>query len=280
MNNRLLLLLSCTYFMMFPLLAAKKATTDVTPFLGYRHDNLKWTINNGANFQWKNLNFIDYGVRGKTTLKDRYIIKYDLGLSNLLSGHLNDNQYLIPGGASTSSSFKGWGLAFRPNLGFGYKFKPNRWFNISPQLGYSYDLIYINNNKRTGPFTSVKDTIQWQGPWTGFDATAKIRRWSVNFGAFYHVAFYRNTGNWKVPPVATKNTFHQHGTGQGVSGRLGFGYEVAKSLTLGAETDVNWRRVNSGRDSRTFTTGVTTKSKLKSANWNSYDTRVILTKTF
>lgn len=286
MKNRFLLFLTCISFITSPLCAANTVTTDVTPFLGYRHDNLKWTTNTGSSFKWKNLSFIEYGLKNKTTFRDRYVINYDLGLANLLSGRLQDNQYLIPNGPSTSSSIKGWGLGVSPNIGLGYKFKPNKWLNISPQVGYSYDLLYIKDNRHTGPFSSVKDTVQWQGPWTGFDAKVKMRRWSLNLGAFYHLGFYRGNGNGKISPVrgsipqvTAKNTFSQKGTGQGAKGRIGVGYEIVKSLALGAEADMDWRTLSNGNDKRTLN-GVTTKDKLKKVNWDSYATRVTLTKTF
>jgi len=280
MNKRILLLMVCMSFAASPLFAARTVSTDTTPYLGYRNDNLKWTIQDGSSFQWKNLNFIEYGINNQTAFKDRYILRYDLGLANLVSGSFTDNQYLIPGAASTSSSLKGWGMAFRPNLGLGYKFKPKRWFNIIPQVGYSYDLLYLNNSHKAGPFSSIKDTIQWHGPWTGFDANIKVRRWSFNLGAFYHLAFYRNNGNWKVSPVTTNNTFSQSGTGQGVKGRIGFGYEMIRTITLGAEANIDWKQVTSGNDTRNFVSGVTTKRKIKKVNMNSYGSRLTLTKTF
>mgnify|MGYP001160699741 CR=1 FL=1 len=280
MKNGFLLFLACTGFIASPLFAANKVSTGVTPFLGYRQDNLKWVTNSSSSFEWKSLKFLEYGVKAKTTIKDRYVIKYDLGLANLLNGSFKDNQYLRPGASSTSSSVKGWGMAVAPNFALGYKFKPKKFFDITPQVGYSYDLIYLNNNKNSGPFSSLKNTIQWYGPWTGFDAAVKIRRWSINLGAVYRLTSYRNTGNWKVQPVTTKNTLSQSGTGQGMAGRFSFGYEAVKSIVIGAETDMEWARVKSGHDTRTFANGVTTKSKLKKVNWNSYGAHLTLTKTY
>src|ERR1700722_4958659 len=250
MNNCLFLFLLC---ITSPLFAAKTVTTDITPVLGYRQDTIKWTTAGGSSFQWKNLRFLDYALKGKTTLRDRYVINYDLGLANLLSGNFRDNGYLIPGGPASSNHFKGWGIGFRPDLGLGYKFKPNRRFSITPQLGYAYDFLYIDNTRRTGPFSSIKNTIQWNGPWLGFNTTTQLtRRASFKANVAYHVAFYQERGNWKMPHVTAKNKMRQHGTGQGVTGLIAFGYNVARTISLGIESDVQWTRVTNGRDTRRF----------------------------
>ncbi len=281
MKNPIIYFLMFMIFALTPALAqVKKASTDLTPYVGYRYDNIKWTVKDGASFQWKNLSSINYGFNGMSTFKDRYLLRYDIGLANILGGHLNDNRYLIPGTPATSSSFKGWGMAFRPNIGLGYKFKPTRLFNLEPQLGFSYDLIYINNNKNSGPFSSVKNTIQWYGPWLGLDAIYKIKRFTLDLGAFYYLAFYKNSGNWKVTAAPVKNTMSQHGTGQGFTCRLGGSYEIVKSMSVGANADILWRQVRNGHDSRTFDSLPAVKEKLTKVKWTSVTGNLTFTKSF
>lgn len=271
------LLLTSTCF------AVKNVETKLTPVVGYRQDSIKWNLKNGDSGQWKSLKFIEYGVKGVTTLNDRYVISYDITLANLVSGTYQDNHYLNPFGTSSTAAEKFSSLAFRPNLGLGYKFKPVKYFDIIPQVGFLYDLLYIKTKtNNTGAISALRDTIQWYGPWFGFDTTTKItQRWTMNFGAAYQITFYNNSGNWKIPPSQGNNTMHQRGTvGQGFAGRFRIEYEVVKSVSLGGEADIAWKKVTNGHDSRSFAGGGTVKSSLSKVTYNSFGARAVLTKAF
>lgn len=262
--------------------AVKNVQTELTPVVGYRQDNVKWKLKNGASGQWKSPKFIDYGIKGKTTLKDRYVINYDITLANLINSSFHDSYYLNPAQTSNTAAQKVWSLAFRPNLAFGYKFKPTHYFSIIPQLGFIYDLLYLKTKtNNTGSISSFKDTIQWYGPWIGLDTSTKLaRRWTLTAGAAYQLAFYNNSGNWELPPSQKQNKMNQHATGQGVSGRMRVNYEVVKSVSLGAEADIAWQWARSGHDKRNFAEGPTIKSKLSKVNAGSFGGRLTLTKGF
>jgi len=274
--------ISVHLFFSFACAAVKNIVTDATPVVGYRHDSINWTTNSGVSGQWKNLQFIEYGVKAKTTIKDRYVISYDITLANLISGSFQSNRYLNPPQTVNSSAVKVWSIAFRPNLGLGYKFKPTRYFNIIPQIGFVYDLLYLQTHKSaSGPISAFKDTIQWYGPWFGVDTTTKLsRRWTMNLGANYQIALYNASGNWELPPSHTQNTLRQNGTGQGVSGYLRIQYEVVKSVSLGGEGSLGWQGLNSGHDSRTFANGTVLKSKLTKLTDKTFGARLVLTKSF
>ena len=173
-------------------------------------------------------------------------------------------------------------MAVRPNLGFGYKFKPSRYFSFVPQLGFIYDLLYIKTKtSNTGALSAFKNTIQWYGPWFGFDTTTKLtQRWTMNLGAAYQIAFYNASGNWEIPPSQRQNTMNQHGTGNSFSGRFRLQYEIVKSVNLGGEADMGWKKVNSGQDSRRFANGTTLKSKLTNVTAKTWGARLVLTKAF
>lgn len=283
MKKRLFLFPLClSLFFSFPSSATKNVVTELTPVVGYRQDNIKWTISNGASGQWKSPKFVDYGIKGKTTFKDRYVLSYDVTVANLVSGTFQDRNYLNLNQTSNTVAEKVWSLAVRPNLGIGYKFKPARYFHLIPQLGFVYDLIYLKTNtSRAGPISAFKNTIQWYGPWFGFDTTTKItRRWTMNIGAAYQIAFYNATGNWEIPPSQTQNTMSQNGTGQAVFGRFRIQYEVVKSVSLGGEADMGWKSLKNGSDSRTFANGTTLKSKLKKVTSDTWGARLVLTKSF
>lgn len=283
MKKRLFLfLLSLNFLFTLPCAAVKNIATQLTPVVGYRQDSVKWTLNSNASGQWKSMKFIDYGVKGETTIKDRYVINYDITLANLINGKFHDNRYLNPAQTSTTPAEKMWSLAFRPNLGLGYKFKPTRYFNLVPQVGFLYDLLYLKTKtSATGPISAFKDTIQWYGPWFGFDTTIKLtQRWVLKAGAAYQIAFYNNSGNWEIPPSQTQNTMNQHGTGQAVSGRIRLSYEVVKSVSLGGEANIDWKKLTSGHDSRDFKGVDTIKSKLTKVTTNSFGARLTLTKDF
>ena len=263
--------------------AVKNVATELSPVVGYRQDSVKWNTKSGDSGQWKNLKFIEYGGKGKTTLKDAYVINYDITLANLVNGNFHDNHYLNPLQTSNTSAEKFSSLAFRPNLGVGYKFKLAKYFNIIPQIGFVYDLLYIKTKtSNTGPISAFKNTIQWYGPWFGFDTTTKLaQRWTMNLSAAYQIAFYNGSGNWEIPPSQGQNTMNQSGTtGHGITGRFRLQYEVVKSVSLGGEADIAWKTVKNGNDSRSFADGTSIKSILSKVTSSSFGARAVLTKAF
>jgi hypothetical protein len=263
--------------------ATKSVANEITPVVGYRQDSLKWKTKGGASGKWKNLNFIDYGLKGKTTLSDTYVINYDVTVSNLLSGTYHDNHYLNPAQTSNTPGEKFSSIAVRPNLGLGYKFKPTKYFQLIPQVGFLYDILYLKTKtSNTGAISAFKNTIQWYGPWFGIDTTTKLtKRWTMNVAAAYQLTFYNGSGNWQLPPSQRNNTLHQSATtGQGVTGRFRLQYEVVKSVSIGGEADLAWKQVKSGNDSRSFAAGGTVKDKLSKVSAHSYGARAVLTKTF
>ncbi len=92
-----------------PLEAKKKISMDITPFIGYRQDDVKWKTRSGtlpsgvtqpaSTLQWKNLQGIQYGLKTETTLRDRYKLNLDLGFANLLNGTMTDSNYLAAAGS-------------------------------------------------------------------------------------------------------------------------------------------------------------------------------------
>lgn len=263
--------------------AVKNIATELTPVVGYRQDSIKWKLKNGDSGQWKNLKFVDYGVKGKTTFKDEYVISYGVTLANLVNGTFKDNHYLNPFQTSNTGAEKFSSLAFRPNLEVGYKVNITKYFNITPQVGFNYDLLYIKTKtNNTGPISEFKNTLQWYGPSFGFDTTTQIaQRLTMNVSAAYQIAFYKASGSWKIPSSQQNNTMNQSATaGQSFSGRFRLQYEVVKSVSLGGEADIAWKTVNSGNDSRSFAEGGTVKSKLSSVRSRSFGARAVLTKAF
>lgn len=272
-----------SFIFSLPCTAVKNAQNSISPVVGYRQDNIKWSLVNGPSGEWKNPQFIEYGIAGnRFTWKDRYVISYDITVANLLSGRFQDNGYLHPGQNASLSAERVWSLAFRPNLGLGYKFKPARYLSIIPQLGFLYDLLYLKTKtNNTGSFSDFKDTIQWYGPWLGVDTTTKLaQRWTMTAGAAYQLAFFNNSGNWKLPPSQLQNTMNQSGTGQSVAGRIRIAYEIVKSVSLGGEANGAWKWLNSGNDTRRFGNAPTIKGKLNKVHTRSFGGRLTLTKDF
>lgn len=263
--------------------ATKNIATELTPVVGYRQDSIKWTLKNGDSGQWKSLKFIEYGAKGKTTLQDAYVISYGVTLANLVNGTYHDTHYLNPLQISNTAAEKFSSLAFRPNLEVGYKVKITKYFNIIPQVGFIYDLLYIKTKKNnTGSVSEFKNTLQWYGPSFGCDTTTQIaQRLTMNLGATYQIAFYKASGNWEIPPSQRNNTMNQSATGgHGFAGRFRLQYEVVKSVSLGGEADIAWKKVKNGNDSRSFADGTDIKSKLSKVTSSSFGARAVLTKAF
>ncbi|MBA3813210.1 MAG: hypothetical protein H0X26_01765 [Alphaproteobacteria bacterium] len=283
MNKRPFLFLACLT-LLFPMTceAAKNVAVEVTPAVGYRQDSLKWTANDKSSGQWKNIKFIEYGAKAKAVIKDRYVFNFDVMVGNLIGGSFQDNNYLNPLLASSVPAQKGSSLSFRPNFGIGYKFKPKRCFALVSQLGFFYELLYLKTKKvNSGPFSELKDTVQWFGPWIGLDTTTKLtQRLTLDLGGAYQLAFYRNSATWNTPFIQTQNRTNQKATGQGVAGRVRLQYEVVKSVSLGGEADIAWKWTNSGHSTRKFADTPTVKNTLTKVTARTWGARLVLTKAF
>lgn len=260
----------------------KKVQTALTPVVGYRQDNVRWTLSNGSSGRWKNLKFLDYGIKGDTTFKKCYALFYDLTIANVVNGTYHDNHYLNPNRSSSITAKNVSSIAIRPNIGIGDKIAIKKYLSLVPQIGFIYDLLYLKTKTQNfGSVSNFTDTIQWYGPWFGVDAIAKLtRRWELILGGTYNLVFYNNSGTWELPPSQLQNKMSQHGTGQAFKGRMRISYEVVKSVSLGGEADIGWQWLSKGHEQRNFATSPTVKNKLKKVTANSFGARLTLTKSF
>ena len=295
-NRRVMTFVFLCLVSSFPLHAKKKVVAfDLIPFAGYRQDNVKWktktgTVSPGINLpsgtvKWNSLSGIEYGVNTRTTLRDRYIMDADLGFANCLGGTMKDSNYLAaPGsGNPTRNSMNlNNGFAFSPNLAFGINTKPSRSFDLIPLIGIDYNYLNLTGKKNaTAPLTSLSNTLQFYGPYVGFDSKTKFnRRWSMNAGAAFSLAYYHGRGHWKFQQNRSDNTMSQSGNGVGLRGQIGLKYMLAQSVTLGGEADINWNRIHNGHDTRRFSDDGGGKVNLSHVNWTSFSGRITLTKAF
>lgn len=285
MLNRLILIsISASLTFSTSVFAKKKVEFSLTPYGGYRQDQIRWKTSTGDSQKWKNLRGIEYGLKSEVTLIDRYKIYLDFGFANLFNGTMTDSNYLAaPGsGNPANNNLKGSGFIFEPNLAFGFNMKPSKSFDLIPMIGISYDLIKLSGKKSsTNPLTSLSNKLNFYGPYVGAKAKLKLgKKLTMDAGAAFKLAFYNGSGNWKFTGDATSNTMSQSGHGYGLRGSFGLSYLLVKSITLGAEAAVEWNRISNGNDKRKFAGGTTTKSKLKSLNWTTLSGRVTLAKSF
>ncbi len=292
MRNRLILVsMVLCLASPIPLEAKKKISMDITPFIGYRQDDVKWKTRSGtlpsgvtqpaSTLQWKNLQGIQYGLKTETTLRDRYKLNLDLGFANLLNGTMTDSNYLAAAGSGNpaQNSINGKGFAFRPNIAFGFNLKPRKSIDLIPQIGFVYDHLKLRGSGNA--LNSLSNTLQFSSPYIGIDSKARFnRRWSMTASAAFNLAFYQGTGHWTFKQNQTNNAMKQGGNGLGLKGQIGLKYMIVPSVSVGGEADINWNRVNNGHDTRHFANGARLRTRLNNLNWTSFAGRVTLTKSF
>ncbi len=282
MFNRLICLSFLSVLLFTSTVEAKqKVQVSMTPYAGYRQDQIRWKTSTSDSQKWKNLRGIEYGAKTEITLKDRYIIDVDLGFANLFNGNMTDTNYLKPA-PGDSSKMKGSGFIFEPNLAFGFNTKPSKKVDLIPLIGMSYDLIKLSGNKSSSnPLTSLSNTLNFYGPYVGVKTKMKLGKFIIDGGASFKLAFYNGKGNWKFSGDTNNSTMKQNGRGYGIKGNLGVKYCVVKSVTLGAEAAAEWNKITNGNDTRNFS-GIagSTKSKLKNLNWTTLSGRVVVEKSF
>jgi hypothetical protein len=270
----------------FPLEARKKIVAfDLTPFAGYRQDNVKWKTQPGSTLKWKNLQGIEYGIKTTTTLRDRYFMDVDFGFANFLGGTMSDSNYLaapLSGNPAHNTMNLNSGFAFSPNLAFGINTKPFRSLDFKPLIGIDYNYLNLTGKKSASALlTSLSNTLQFYGPYVGFDSKTKFtKRLFMTAGGAFSLAFYHGSGHWKFQNNKTNNTMHQGGSGLGLKGQIGLQYTLVQSVTLGGEVAINWNRIYHGHDTRHFANDGGGRVRLNNVNWTSFSGRIVLTKSF
>lgn len=248
--------------------------------LGYRQDQLSWSIAGGAverygeltyfpnilsELQWKNLQIAEVTASGRYVFTNHYFIKFlgDYGL--ICHGENTDADYNEDdrqGLYSLSKNQANRGYVYDVSLSIGYDFTfANKCFCLIPLIGYAsheqkvhmdhgFQELYLFPDLTPGPtgsFAGLDSTYKalWFGPWLGIDFMWSLNPCSYLFGgAEYHVFRYEGTGDWNLREELSK--FNHDAYGQGCIATLGFDYTIWKNCSVGIISHYRYFKTRSG----------------------------------
>jgi Protochlamydia outer membrane protein len=265
--------------------------TEADLGVGYRRDNLKWTIAgpNGfpnilSSLDWKGLGICQIVGTARVVTQNHIYARAKADYGVIVSGKNIDSDYLGNDRTFEISRTKndaGKGEVYDLTAGVGYQFS---FFcdslKIAPLVGYSHNeqhLRQYHGNQVIGfvfsggrfPGLHSNYRAKWQGPWIGVDASYDIDcSWNLYGSLEYHWAHYHGTGHWNLNTAFIRD-FKQ--TSQDASGGLvtiGATYLICDGWTLGIELNYIAMKVHHGRDRVYFDFG-TFGSKLNSVKWHS-----------
>lgn len=248
--------------------------------LGYRQDQLSWSIAGGAierdgevtyfpnilsELQWKNLQIAEVTASGCYVFSNHYAIKFSGDYGLICHGENTDADYNEDdrkGLYSLSKNQANKGYVYDVSLGVGYDFTfANEYFSLMPLVGYScheqkvhihdgFQKLYLFPDLTlgpTGPFSGLDSTYKalWFGPWLGVDFVLPLNSYSYLFaGLEYHAFRYEGVGDWNLRKELSK--FHHDAYGQGCIATLGFDYAVWKNCSVGIIAHYRYFKTRSG----------------------------------
>ena len=274
--------------------------------LGYRSDDLKWSIagdiaGNNPNIlselTWEDLGIFQVEVENRTIIRSIYL-RGNLAYGWIFSGDNQDSDYLGDNRTlefSRSNNSADAGNTFDASVGVGYQFLfSSGFFGITPLVGYSYheqNLTMTDGNQTLtspiapplGPFPGLDSSYdtQWKGPWLGVDAafssasssnkTTVFDEYELILGFEYHWADYEAEADWNLRTDFAHPKSYEHeadGTGVVLSADLNIYFNAHWALNLNANYQT-WE-TDPGTDRTFFADGTVSETRLNTVEWDSY----------
>ncbi|MBF0284767.1 MAG: hypothetical protein HQL51_09940 [Magnetococcales bacterium] len=286
-------------------LAMNDSSSDIA--LGYRQDNLKWTIagnaaGNGPNIlselDWTNLEIQQVEARTRLTFTNDLYLRGGLSLGRIVKGQNRDSDYDGADHAqewSRSENSAKDGQVWDASLGFGYVILRDKGFlgdsRLMPLVGYSYHEqdLRIRDGKQTVSGVSTRDgsvapalgpiagldssyTAQWRGPWMGLDYASHLpEKWDLFASYEFHWAAYEGDANWNLrTDLAHPVSFHQSADATGHLLEVGLARELEGKWSLNAVGRVQDWSTLEGVHRQNNANGTFVESRFNGAEWDSY----------
>lgn len=215
----------------FSAMAEMLKNVDMSLGLGYRVDNLDWSIagnllgtspNILSELSWRSLDSVYLSADAKLEPREDIIIHGSAGYGEIQRGNNQDSDY---SGDNRTFEFsrsnnRGGGKVSDASISLGsvrhsYDPRANRgagaYSTFIPKLGYSYhnQNLNITDGVQTidyfvpvnSPFTGLDSIYQaeWWGPWAGIDFVSdQNANIAITLGLEYHLADYYAKGNWNL----------------------------------------------------------------------------------
>lgn len=193
----------------FAFLQSGPIETDLSFAVGYRCDNLHWTVTSApvsdimTEEKWKNLQILELGGKLETCIYKHLYLRAEGDYGWILAGNKTfdlDEIVGISGDEWLKASTRGDVYDVSGGVGYLSSFYSNQ-FQLTPIVGYSYsvqhfrdsdykDVIHLLNLFEDATSSS---TYQWFGPWAGLCFGYLHKFFKTSFEYQFHLSMYRGT---------------------------------------------------------------------------------------
>lgn len=249
--------------------------TEVVADLGYRVDNLKWSIQ-GANgtpnilseLTFREIKIVELGLKATVLWNDIYF-RGDFDYGWILKGETQDSDFH---GNNRTDEFSRSILATNDDhvldvsggIGFLYNVCDTGLY-VVPIAGLSYhqqnfrlsngeQLIDTTGTIGIGPISGLNSTYRahWYSPWLGVDvgyANSCVMDLVFYSSYEYHWVDFRGKGHWNLrQDILNGEFFHEANNGEGHLVKVGVGYPVCDNMIAGLSGDFKWFKSAEGVD--------------------------------
>ncbi len=264
--------------------------------LGYRNDEMKWTIadptgtpNILSELQWYNVHSVLITGGTGITFADNWQAEGKISYGKITDGQNQDSDYNLDNrqdefSRSYSTTDDGMSIDLSADLGYhltlGRKSRAPFW-RFTPKLGYALHTQQFNDTQGVqaipadGSFSGLDSTYEgvWFGPWGGLETRlAFTERFSLQAAVDYHWIDYEGTGKWNLrSDFQQPKSFTDKAGGEGVVVSAVARYLLKPDwiIRLSAEYQ-GWQANKGGKDTTYFSDGTIGETKFNEVKWQSY----------
>lgn len=249
-----------------------EAQSDIA--LGYRQDELNWTIGSNlwdgpnilSELSWNDLQIVQVQGVSKVVTCNHIVFKGMGDYGYIVSGKSRDSDYHGDNRTweySRSLHDSGNGFVFDASLAVGYQYEfLKSQLIFQPLVGYSVNSQHLKITNGRVVVSEGSEGIRkihglhssyntyWFGSWLGFDLDYKLNCQLDFFGGFeYHLAFYRAKGHWNLRDDLPNGFDHKANNGLGQVYTFGGRYVLCNEVTLALIANYQTFRTGHGNDS-------------------------------
>ena len=282
--------------------------------VGYRVDNLKWSIAGGSNgpdimseLEWRDIQSAELNLQYKAVALHTIYLRGNADVAFVFDGQNQDsdyagNQRTLEYSRSLNTAEKG--TLYDLSLGLGMQFSVLfNTFTLAPLLGYSFHSQHLTMTEgtqvvdtfsippRIGSFPGLDSayTTHWYGPWIGLDFGCNVLGKLALEGYYeFHIVRYSANGHWNLRTDFLDDFIHKsNGIGNVVF--LKAQYALTDNLSVGISTRYQTWHARPGLDRTYIKTEIANKlsgifekitgrseTRLNSVNWHAITTSVLL----
>lgn len=260
--------------------------------MGYRQDNLGWSIASGgvniaSEVNWKKSNIMQIRGAAKFNFWDGWQLRGVASSGAVKSGANRDSDYA---GNNRTQEFlrsdnKTGGAVRDLSISLGRKFRffesaSAEGVQLVPQAGWSIhrQSLTMRDGQQTLPangtlLTGLNNTYDtnWQGAWLGVDALLGLGdSVALTSTLEYHWVDYTADANWNLRnDLAHPISFKHIARGRGIVASVGATYRISRNFQLNVSLEQQRWSTATGYDQTFFVYGVTSYYSLNPVSWDS-----------